>query len=148
MFATNDLSSQRCGWVVESREQISTEPAELLGFLIAHRIDSEWELENLAVAEKARRRGIGTCLLTKFSNTYARKMVAPIPLEVRESNHVARSLYRQAGFEKPASGRITTPTPARAQYSTGGAFLRGFSQRDCTMNMALNRFWGCGNLAL
>ncbi|MFZ0937992.1 MAG: ribosomal protein S18-alanine N-acetyltransferase [Candidatus Sulfotelmatobacter sp.] len=100
MFATNDLSSQRCGWVVESREQISTEPAELLGFLIAHRIDSEWELENLAVAEKARRRGIGTCLLTEFFEHVRAENGSAIFLEVRESNHVARSLYRQAGFEE------------------------------------------------
>ncbi len=102
MFATNDPSSQRCGWVAESSEQekTSTEPTVLLGFLIAHRIDSEWELENIAVAEKARRRGVATRLLTEFVEHVRAQNGRAIFLEVRESNHLARSLYRKAGFEE------------------------------------------------
>jgi len=102
MFATDDRAFLRSGWVVESsaQEKVSIEPTVLLGFLIAHRIDGEWELENIVVAEKARRRGAGTRLLTEFIEHVSVENGSAIFLEVRESNHVARSMYRKAGFEE------------------------------------------------
>ncbi|MGA2920321.1 MAG: ribosomal protein S18-alanine N-acetyltransferase [Candidatus Sulfotelmatobacter sp.] len=102
MFATDDPAFQRSGWVVESsaQEKVSTEPTVLLGFLIAHKIDGEWELENIVVAEKARRRGVGTRLLTEFIEHVSLENGSAIFLEVRASNHVARSIYRKAGFEE------------------------------------------------
>ncbi len=102
MLATNDAASQRCAWVMESvaQEKIPTEPTGVLGFLIAHKIDSEWELENIAVAEKARRHGVATRLLTELVEHARAENGRAIFLEVRESNHLARSLYRKAGFEE------------------------------------------------
>ena len=40
--------------------------AALQGFLVAHAVAGEWEIENIAVAGAARRRGLGTRLLEEF----------------------------------------------------------------------------------
>jgi len=68
-----------------------------LGFLLARRIDSEWELENIVVAESYRRQGVGKSLLTEL---LARATGSAVFLEVRESNESARALYRKMGFEE------------------------------------------------
>jgi ribosomal-protein-alanine acetyltransferase len=102
MLTTRDPLSQRRGWVVElpAQEENSTELPLLLGFLIAHRIDAEWELENIAVSGTARRYGVGARLLSEFIEHVRAESGSAIFLEVRESNHAARSLYRKAGFEE------------------------------------------------
>ena len=69
-----------------------------LAFLIAHRIDSEWELENIVVAETARRQGVATRLLGEFVAHARAEQGSAVFLEVRESNQGARALYRKAGF--------------------------------------------------
>jgi [ribosomal protein S18]-alanine N-acetyltransferase len=73
---------------------------DLLGFLVAHRIDAEWELENIVVAAKASRQGLGTRLLGEFISQVQAENGSGIFLEVRESNHSARGLYRKMGFEE------------------------------------------------
>jgi [ribosomal protein S18]-alanine N-acetyltransferase len=78
------------------------EPPAIVAFLVSHNIDAEWELENIVVAETARRRGLGTLLLSELI-AYARTRGGiAIFLEVRESNHNARSLYKKLGFEEQA----------------------------------------------
>ncbi len=78
----------------------SPKPTEILAFLVARRVDTEWELENVVVAATNRRRGLGTRLLREFlAHARARKGSA-IFLEVRESNQAARALYRKLGFEE------------------------------------------------
>ena len=78
----------------------ATETPEILGFLIAHRVDSDWELENIVVKEAARGQGIGSMLL-RVLITSARSLGGKsICLEVRESNLSARALYQRAGFQK------------------------------------------------
>ena len=42
------------------------EESVLQGFLVAHEIAQEWEIENIAIAGAARRRGLGTGLLGAF----------------------------------------------------------------------------------
>jgi ribosomal-protein-alanine N-acetyltransferase len=80
-------------------ESISSSP-RILAFLVAHRLDAEWELENIVVAEAARRRGVGETLLRAFIAHARAGRGNRIFLEVRGSNHAARSLYRKAGFEE------------------------------------------------
>jgi ribosomal-protein-alanine acetyltransferase len=75
----------------------------ILAFLIARRIEAEWELENLVVAEAARRGGLGKRLVNELIARAAATGARAIFLEVRESNAAARSLYHSAGFE--LSGR-------------------------------------------
>jgi len=72
----------------------------ILGFLVARRVDSEWELENIVVAESDRRRGVGRFLLTQLAAHAQAAGGSAMFLEVRESNGSARALYRKMGFEE------------------------------------------------
>ena len=97
--------SERLAWVVEDGfaaqpEKVSSEALPILGFLVAHRVDAEWELENIVVAGMARRQGVGTRLLGEFVAQARTRQGTGIFLEVRESNQSARALYRKAGFEE------------------------------------------------
>ena len=88
-------SPRREAWVIEENV--------LQGFLVAHEVASEWEIENIAVAGPARRRGLGTRLLGEFLRRAQSEGATAIFLEVRESNHAARSLYEKWAFAE--SGR-------------------------------------------
>ncbi len=79
------------------------EAAALQGFLVAHAVAGEWEIENIAVAGAARRRGFGTRLLGEFLKLASAEGATAVFLEVRESNHAARLLYEKWSFEE--SGR-------------------------------------------
>jgi len=88
-------SPRREAWVIEENV--------LQGFLVAHEVAGEWEIENIAVAGPARRRGLGTRLLGEFLRRAQSEGATAIFLEVRESNHAARSLYEKWAFSE--SGR-------------------------------------------
>ena len=76
-----------------------TQAPSLLGFLVAHHLAPEWELENLVVAPAARRKGLGKRLLEALLRA-ARETNSSIFLEVRESNAAARGLYEDTGFKQ------------------------------------------------
>jgi ribosomal-protein-alanine N-acetyltransferase len=82
---------------------IIEEASGVQGFLIAKGIAAEWELENIAVAGTARRRGLGTRLLGEFLDHVRAQGASAVFLEVRESNRAARALYEKWAFE--AAGR-------------------------------------------
>jgi [ribosomal protein S18]-alanine N-acetyltransferase len=94
----------RLAWAVEQDRgavpaEISAEASEqILGFLVAHQVDLDWELENIVVAQALWRKGVGSCLLEEFIAHVRIRKGASILLEVRESNHAARALYRKTGF--------------------------------------------------
>ncbi len=99
--------SERSAWLVEdhreedeTQEEDESEAFQILAFLVAHRVDAEWELENIVVAGTARRRGLGTRLLGDLIGHARSARGSEIFLEVRESNHNARALYRKMGFEE------------------------------------------------
>jgi ribosomal-protein-alanine N-acetyltransferase len=75
----------------------------ILGFLVAHDMCSEWELENIVVAAAARRKGLGRELLAALLDRARPMNGRKVFLEVRESNVAARNLYRKIGFHE--SGR-------------------------------------------
>jgi len=56
-------------------------------------------VKDLAVAEPARRRGVGRSLLVQSLAALAVDGAEVVKLEVRESNDAARTLYRDTGFE-------------------------------------------------
>jgi [ribosomal protein S18]-alanine N-acetyltransferase len=89
-------SPRRVALVVE-------DAADLQGFLVAQAVAAEWEIENIAVAGKARRRGLGTRLLGEFLDRAQAEGATAVFLEVRQSNRAARSLYEKWAFEE--SGR-------------------------------------------
>ena len=88
------------------------------GFLIARGIGPEWELENIAIAGPARRRGLGTRLLGEFLDAVRLRGATAVFLEVRESNSAARRLYEKWAFAE--SGRranyYLNPTEAAITY--------------------------------
>lgn len=94
----------RLAWVVE--DQGPTPPgffgraSKIVAFLVAQRVDTEWELENIAVAETFRRCGAGSVLLTALVAEARAQRGSEIFLEVRESNSSARAFYEKAGFKK------------------------------------------------
>ena len=88
-----DGSPRRLALVIE-------EESVLQGFLVAHEIAQEWEIENIAIAGAARRRGLGTGLLGAFLDRARAEKGTNVFLEVRESNHAARLLYEKWSFEE------------------------------------------------
>jgi ribosomal-protein-alanine N-acetyltransferase len=70
----------------------------ILAFLVGLRVDREWELENIVVAEESRRSGVGTRLLSDFVKHARANHVNSIFLEVRQSNQSARAFYTKIGF--------------------------------------------------
>ncbi len=67
------------------------------GFLVArHVAPDESELLNLAVAPEFRRKGFARALVQQLLNARG----ASLYLEVRESNHPARNLYKSMGFKE------------------------------------------------
>jgi ribosomal-protein-alanine N-acetyltransferase len=71
---------------------------DILGFLIAHHLAPEWELENIVVAPTARRKGLGRRLLGALFAAARNTNSSSVFLEVRESNAAARALYEKAAF--------------------------------------------------
>jgi ribosomal-protein-alanine N-acetyltransferase len=74
---------------------IRIEESSLQGFVIAQVVGDEWEIENIAIAGPARRRGLGTRLLGELLDRARAKGAAAIFLEARESNRAARALYEK-----------------------------------------------------
>jgi ribosomal-protein-alanine N-acetyltransferase len=68
------------------------------GYLIAREVAGTGEVLNLAVAPEFRRRGVGGALLRAGLKAFRNRRVDEVFLEVRESNHSARSLYASHGF--------------------------------------------------
>ena len=95
--------SERYAWVVEAdrelhpKENLETQ-TRLRGFLIAHRMNDVYELENLVVSTEMRRKGIATLLVTQLLAQSRETRASSIFLEVRESNQSARKLYEKFGF--------------------------------------------------
>ena len=92
IFAPN---AQRVALILEERE--------VEGFIVARRMEEEWEIENIAVAGAARRRGLGARLLGELLDRARTAGAREVFLEVRESNRAARSLYEKWAFVE--SGR-------------------------------------------
>lgn len=91
---------------------VAEEPGEIVAYLAASGVGVEWELENIVAAGHRLRRGIARALMAEFLARLRREAVARVHLEVRESNHAARSLYASLGF---------TQTGRRANYYAGPA---------------------------
>jgi ribosomal-protein-alanine acetyltransferase len=74
------------------------EEAAVLGFIAGRAAGEEWEIENIAVAGPARRRGLGTRLLGEFLDLARDRGAEAVFLEVRMSNLAARRLYEKWAF--------------------------------------------------
>ncbi len=77
---------------------VMEEEASFQGFVIVRVVGAEWEVENIAVADAARRRGLGTRLLCELLDLARAQCATTVFLEVRESNRAARALYEKWAF--------------------------------------------------
>jgi ribosomal-protein-alanine acetyltransferase len=91
---------------------------DLVGFLVARHLAPEWELENIVVAPKARRKGLGQRLLEALLAAAQDTHSSSVFLEVRESNVAARTLYEKAGFVQTGRRKsyYTSPAEDALQY--------------------------------
>lgn len=71
---------------------------EVVGFAIVLEVLSEATLMDIAVDKKARGKGLGKALLTFVLEQSKSRSMDEMWLDVRESNEVAISLYKQQGF--------------------------------------------------
>ncbi len=86
--------------------------AEVLGFIVARNVASEWEIENIAVTGPARRRGLGSRLMGEFLKLVREQGGKTVFLEVRESNLAANNLYQKWGFLKTGRRKMYYQNPA------------------------------------
>ena len=73
------------------------EDGSLLGYAVLSVILDEGNLDNIAVAPGARRRGVADALLDVLTG-FGRENLAALMLEVRASNAPAIALYEKHGF--------------------------------------------------
>jgi len=76
------------------------EDGRMRGFIVAHCIGEEWEIENVVVAATERRKGVGAELLRELLRQAQAAGARRVMLEVRESNAPAVVLYKKAGFSE------------------------------------------------
>jgi len=111
-----EVRSEAFAWVVENEAvgtgKVIDESCDLFAFLVAHRLDAEWELENMAVAVSVRGRGIGILLLRELIGQARFQGGSKIFLEVRASNQNARGLYEKVGFEEAGLRKSYYSDPA------------------------------------
>lgn len=84
--------SNRLAFVIESMSEVK-------GFLVAHQLGDEIEIENIAIERSLQDSGLGSQLLKEFIKL-SQNNARTIFLEVRESNRAARALYGKCGFEQ------------------------------------------------
>ena len=83
---------------VPERATLVIEEEAVLGFIVARVLGDEWEIENVAVAARAQRRGLGSQLVKELLEVARGRGARAVFLEVRESNQAAQGLYRKWGF--------------------------------------------------
>lgn len=98
LFEAGDASERLV--IVAEHSSSETGLNKITAFLVAQRVASEWELENIVVAPDQRRRGLGERLLQFLFAQATQAQGEAIFLEVRESNAAARAFYENLGFEQ------------------------------------------------
>ena len=72
----------------------------VIGYAIYWWVGDQAELGNVAVANVARRQGVGELLVQESLERATKRGVREVFLEVRPSNHSARRLYERLGFRE------------------------------------------------
>jgi ribosomal-protein-alanine N-acetyltransferase len=108
-------------WSDEWYERIFTEsgrqafvaesPEGLTGWVAAHAVGDDCEIENIVVREQRRRRGTGSALLQAMIAQARNGGARRIMLEVRESNAPARALYERFHFVETGRRRDYYSSP-------------------------------------
>ncbi len=75
------------------------EEGEILGYVGLQIVLDEGYITNVAVTKKARKRGVGSALISRLKEVAKEKGLRFISLEVRKSNAAAIALYEKQGFK-------------------------------------------------
>jgi len=75
------------------------EHQRIAGYIVARESAGELHINNVAVRDQYRRRGIGSALLSRIMETAKRLKVQVAFLEVRSGNEAAQALYQKIGFQ-------------------------------------------------
>ncbi|OAI57659.1 hypothetical protein AYO50_01090 [Acidobacteria bacterium SCGC AG-212-P17] len=86
--------------------------SNVVGFIVGQQLEDEWEIENIAVTGAARRRGLGSRLVSELLDLVRSGGGKAVFLEVRESNRAARSLYEKWGFLEVGRRKMYYQNPA------------------------------------
>ena len=92
------------------------EGEKLLGYVGVYCAADEGEITNVAVAQPARRCGVGRALIEALIRMLADRSVFRIVLEVRTSNEPAIRLYEQEGFVVVGKRKNFYEKPAEDAY--------------------------------
>lgn len=79
---------------------------KVVGYLIFSHIYDRLEIDNLFVNEDMRGNGIGKKLMSYLVSIAIDSHVVNITLEVRNSNEIARNLYKSFGFREVALRKL------------------------------------------
>lgn len=77
----------------------TVEHRRIAAYIVARETAGELHINNVAVREQYRRRGIGRALLARILEEAARLGVTTAFLEVRSGNVAAQALYEKCGFK-------------------------------------------------
>jgi ribosomal-protein-alanine N-acetyltransferase len=75
------------------------EHQRIAGYIVARESAGELHINNVAVRDQFRRRGIGSALLARIMEAARRLKVRVAFLEVRSGNLAAQALYEKTGFK-------------------------------------------------
>lgn len=75
------------------------EHQRIAGYIVARESAGELHINNVAVRDQFRRRGIGSALLARIMEAARRLKVQVAFLEVRSGNVAAQALYEKTGFK-------------------------------------------------
>jgi ribosomal-protein-alanine N-acetyltransferase len=81
---------------------VATHGSELIAYAVLMVAMDEAHLLNIAVSSANQRQGIGRAFLDHIIGVARDRGAQIVYLEVRPSNHAARELYREAGFQQIA----------------------------------------------
>jgi ribosomal-protein-alanine N-acetyltransferase len=90
---------------------VAIEGDSLLGFAVCRIVLDICELESIAVAPEARRRGIGATLLAAAADFAAERGATRVELEVRAGNSTAVGFYTRMGFAQDGLRRAYYRNP-------------------------------------
>ena len=94
-----------CEAVLDSLENgvlfiLYEEEGQILGYAGVQVVLDEGYITNVAVTSSARRKGIGSALISGLLGIKKEKQLSFLTLEVRSSNTAAISLYKKFGFKE------------------------------------------------
>ena len=84
--------------LVARPSQSITDSAPIVGYIVARETAGELHINNFAVRQEYRRRGIGRALLDRVLGEARLRKANAAFLEVRSANHAAQALYEKSGF--------------------------------------------------